>query len=136
MQRGGVFMLTGLMRIILTALCIISIAGCGSSKESKSNVQSYPQDGYMGITSVNPNNPMNSTYHHYQDDSDLMKAVLAQFPDIKDSRITLRGPNADVKLRFHQGLDAAREDEIRSAAHRALMTNMPRYRVNVSAQRR
>lgn len=128
-------MLTGLMRIILTALCIISIAGCGSSKESKSNVQSYPQDGYMGITSVNPNNPMNSTYHHYQADTYLMKAVIAQFPEIKDSKIMIRGPKAEVKIRFHQGLDAARVDEIRSATQRALMTNMPRYRVEVSVQR-
>jgi hypothetical protein len=123
-------------RIMVTVVVVFGIAGCGSSNQGQSNMKSYPQDGYMGMTSVGPNNLMNPAYHHYQDDTNLMKAVLAQFPDIKNSRITLRGPIADVSVRFREGLGAAREDELRSAVQGALSTNMPRYTVRVYNQRK
>jgi hypothetical protein len=127
-------MFTVIFRWLCTLAVIISISGCGSSDQSKSNVKSYPQDGYMGITSVGPNNPMNPTYHHYRDDTNLMKAVLDQYPDVKASRITIKGPVAHVKLQFQEGLNAARVDRVRSAVQQALSTNMPRYSVKVSTQ--
>jgi hypothetical protein len=123
-----------LFRRLCILAMIISIAGCGSSGQSKSNVKSYPQDGYMGITSVGPNNPMNPTYHHYRDDTNLMKAVLGQYPDVKASWITIKGPVAHVRLQFQEGLNAARVDRVRSAVQQALSTNMPRYSVRVYTQ--
>jgi hypothetical protein len=84
------------------------------------------------MTRANPNDPMNPTYHHYQDDTNLMNAVLAQFPDIKESRIQFKGAIADVRLRFKEGLGPAKEDNLRSAVQGALSTNMPRYTVRVT----
>jgi hypothetical protein len=135
MQRGGVFMWIGSSRAGFIFLLLLCLSACGATNENKLKTQLYPQDGYMGMTSVNPNNPLNPTYHHYQDDSDLMKAVLAQFPDIQDSKISIRGPVVYVKLQLRSGLDTAKAQEIRSAAQRALSTNMPRYRVVVSIKR-
>jgi hypothetical protein len=132
MTRGGVFMFKAFCRIGAAAVSIALLAGCANSNQSNPNVKSYPQDGYMGMTSVNPNNPMNPTYHHYQDDTNLMNAVLAQFPDIKESRIQFKGAIADVRLRFKEGLGPVREDELRSSVQLALSTNMPRYSVRVS----
>ncbi|UJF33644.1 hypothetical protein [Paenibacillus hexagrammi] len=42
---------------MLIAACV---TGCGntSAGEDKYKTQSYPQDGLMGLTSVNPNNPL------------------------------------------------------------------------------
>ncbi|SEC21860.1 hypothetical protein [Paenibacillus sp. GP183] len=119
-------------RIGAAAVSIALLAGCANSNPSNPNVKSYPQDGYMGMTSVNPNNPMNPTYHHYQDDTHLMNAVMAQFPDIQESRIQFKGAIADVRLRFKEGLGPVKEDQLRSAVQMALSTNMPRYSVRVT----
>jgi hypothetical protein len=132
MQRGGVFMFLGFYRIGAAVLGIALLAGCANANQSNPNVKSYPQDGYMGITNANPNNPMHSTYHHYEDDLNLINGVLAQFPDIQHSRVQFKGPVADVRLRFREGLGAVRQDELRSAVQGALSTNMPRYSVRVS----
>jgi hypothetical protein len=125
-------MFMGIARIIMLVTLVLSFTGCGATKANKLKAQSYPQDGYLGMTSVNPNDPMNATYHHYQDDTDLMRAVLAQFPAIQDSKITLRGPTAHVKVRMKNGVNAVEAQQIRSAAQRALSTNMPRYQVKVA----
>jgi hypothetical protein len=128
-------MLSAYLRVLVTLCAVIYIAGCGSSNQGQSHVKSYPDDGYLGVTSAGPNNPLHPTYHHYEDDFHVMKAVLAQFPDIKDSRIILNGPHADVSIRVKDGLDAAREDGLRSAVQTALRTNMPRYTVRVASQK-
>jgi hypothetical protein len=128
-------MLISIQRMLATAFLIGALSGCGSNNESKPNVKSYPQDGYMGITSVNPNNPLHPTYHHYRDDTALMKAVLAQIPGIESSRITLKGPKANVRIRLQNGLTNEQADEIRSTAQMALATNMPRYTILVTYDR-
>jgi len=75
-------------RIAILIGLITLLTGCGMNKEPNSKAQSYPPDGYLGMTSVNPNQPLNPTYHNYREDTRLMKAVLAQFPGIIDSRIS------------------------------------------------
>ncbi|MNH93759.1 hypothetical protein D3C73_463670 [compost metagenome] len=129
-------MSTGMRRIIIFIGLVTWLTGCGAGAEPKSKVKSYPPDGYLGMTSVNPNQPLNPTYHHYSDDTNLMKAVLAQIPGIVDSRISLLGPHANVKLRLEDGISPTEADQIRSDAQMALVTNMPRYRIDVSIEQK
>lgn len=137
-------MFRGLIMLMGATLLITSLVGCGvsgntnpqsQSENPNYKAQSYKQDGYMGITSVNPNNPLNPTYHHYDDDSNLMKAVLDQLQGIEKTNISINGPTARVKIKPRPSLTAAQVEELRSQAQMALETNMPRYRVIVKMVR-
>lgn len=132
MYKGGVCMFKGLLRVLVIISILSGTVGCsGAGTDPKSKAQTYPQDGYMGITSVNPNQPLNPTYHHYRDDTNLMKAVLAQIPGIADSQIQYSGPDVEVRLKLNHQVNTEQAEEIRSAAQMALQTNMPRYKVKV-----
>jgi len=130
-------MLMSSLRFAAAALLVTaSLVGCGSMNSRSNNDQtyktkSYQNDGYLGLTSVNPNDPLNPTYHHYEDDSNLMKAVLAQLPGIHTANITINGPVARVRIKPKAGLTASQVDELRSQAQMALDTNMPRYNIQV-----
>lgn len=133
-----------LLRFTGAVLLITSLVGCGvfgnknpqlNTNDPNYKAQNYKQDGYMGITSVNPNDPLNPTYHHYEDDSNLMKAVLAQLQGIERSNITINGPTARVRIKPRPSLTAEQVEELRSQAQMALDTNMPRYKVIVKMVR-
>ncbi|MDR6554470.1 hypothetical protein [Paenibacillus qinlingensis] len=130
-------MFKGLIKLTGTAVLVASLVGCGmwTGNNKKPNdtykVQNYKQDGMLGITDVNPNNPMNPTYHHYEDDSNLMKAVLAQLPGIEKTNIGINGTSVNVKIKPQASLTAAQVEELRSQAQMALETNMPRYKIFV-----
>ncbi|MDQ0872586.1 hypothetical protein QFZ77_001245 [Paenibacillus sp. V4I3] len=132
-------MFRGLLRFTVAILLISSLVGCGINSGNKNplsedpnyKTQHYKQDGYMGLTSVNPNDPLNPTYHHYEDDSNLMKAVLSQLQGIEKTNISINGPTAKVKIKPRPSLTAAQVEELRSQAQMALNTNMPRYNVIV-----
>jgi hypothetical protein len=140
---GGVFMFKGLVKLTGAAILIASLVGCGmwtgnnkkTNDDSTYKVQNYRQDGMLGITNVNPNDPMNPTYHHYDDDANLMKAVLAQLPGIEKTNIAINGPSANVKIKPQAALTAAQVEELRSQAQMALETNMPRYKIQVRMDR-
>ena len=90
------FILKGLIKLTGTVFLIANLVGCGmwtgnNKKTNDYKTQNYKQDGMLGITSVNPNNPLNPTYHHYEDDTNLMKAVLAQLPGIQKTNIAING---------------------------------------------
>ncbi|MCD1259965.1 hypothetical protein B5M42_014200 [Paenibacillus athensensis] len=128
-------------KLALLAAALTAASGCGAassgfgaasgSGNSVKAKQAYPQDGYMGLTSVNPNNPLDPTYHHYRDDTDLMKAVLAQLNGIADSRIVLNGPVASVRITPKPELTPAQVEDLRTQVKLALNTNMPRYTIKV-----
>ena len=131
-------MFKGLVRFAGAVILLASLTGCGmwtgnnkKSDDQTYKVQNYKQDGMLGITSVNPNNPLNPTYHHYEDDTNLMKAVLAQLPGIEKTNIALNGTTVNVKIRPQASLTAAQVEELRSQAQMALETNMPRYKIQV-----
>ncbi|MGO4500433.1 hypothetical protein AB4114_31660 [Paenibacillus sp. 2RAB27] len=134
-------MFKGLVKLTGAAILIASLVGCGTGNNKKTNdnstykVQNYKQDGMLGITSVNPNDPMNPTYHHYEDDTNLMKAVLAQLSGIEKTNIAINGPSANVKIKPQAALTAAQVEELRSQAQMALETNMPRYKIQVRMDR-
>lgn len=132
-------MFKGLVKLTGAAILIASLVGCGmwTGSNKKTNdgstykVQNYKQDGMLGITSVNPNDPLNPTYHHYEDDANLMKAVLAQLPGIEKTNIVINGPSVNVKIKPQSALTVAQVEELRSQAQMALETNMPRYKIQV-----
>ncbi|MBA2941631.1 hypothetical protein HZF08_25425 [Paenibacillus sp. CGMCC 1.16610] len=137
-------MFKGMRRITLAILLTMSLAGCGINSSNKNppqtdtgnyKAQNYKRDGYLGITNVNPNDPLNPTYHHYEDDSNLMKNVLAQFQGIEKSNIAINGPNARVKIKAKPNLTAAQVEELRSQVQNAFDTNMPRYKTTVKMSR-
>ncbi|MDD9270550.1 hypothetical protein ACFPES_26195 [Paenibacillus sp. GCM10023248] len=133
-------MFRGMLRWTGAILLTASLAGCAMNAGDKNppdnsnaqyKAQQYKKDGYMGLTSVNPNNPLNPTYHHYEDDSNLMKAVLAQFPEIEKSNIAMNGTTVRVKVKPKAYLTPAQVEELRSLVQNALDTNMPRYDIVV-----
>ncbi|UKS25632.1 hypothetical protein LOZ80_29340 [Paenibacillus sp. HWE-109] len=137
-------MFRGMLRFTGALLLIMSLVGCGISSgnknppqtaDAKYKAQQYKQDGMLGITSVNPNDPLNPTYHHYEDDANLMKAVLAQLQGIEKSNIAINGPKAKVRITPKASLTADQVEELRSQAQMALNTNMPRYKVTVKMMR-
>lgn len=123
-------------RGLAALLVLTSVVGCGTGAEngSQPRAQSYPRDGYMGTTFSNPNHPLNPSYHHYEDDTRLMDAVLAQIPGIADSHFAINGDRVNVRLRLVDSLTQEQIEEIRSTAQMALDTNMPRYHVFVSVR--
>ncbi|NEW07602.1 hypothetical protein GK047_16465 [Paenibacillus sp. SYP-B3998] len=133
-------MFIGIRNLTAAAVLMVSLVGCGANNsrathDSSYKAQTYQKDGYLGITSVNPNDPLNPTYHHYEDDTGLMKAVLAQLPGIDKAIISINGPIARVKIKPKPELTDAQVNELRSQVETALDTNMPRYNVKVKMER-
>lgn len=133
-------MFRGMLRLTGAILLTASLAGCAmnagdknppNNTDAKYKAQQYKRDGYMGLTSVNPNDPLNPTYHHYEDDSNLMKAVLSQFPEIEKSNIAMNGAHVRVKIKPKPSLTPDQVEQLRSSVQMALDTNMPRYDINV-----
>jgi hypothetical protein len=126
--------------LLLLALgCALMASGCASSTHNSDGTpkaKNFPADGYMGITSVNPNDPMNPGYHHYRDDARLMRTVIAGIPGVKDSTIRINGANATVNLALDRNASDQEAERIRGEASRALSQNMPRYNVTVTTSRR
>ena len=89
--------------------------------------------GLLGITDVNPNNPMGATYRTYTDDLRVMdQAVKAQLPVVTRTNISLNGPTAHVRLDVPAGTDQAAIERIRAQAQEALAAAVPRYKYKVS----
>jgi hypothetical protein len=126
--------------LLLLALgCTLMASGCASSTHNSDGTpkaKNFPTDGYMGITSVNPNDPMNPGYHHYRDDARMMRTVIAGIPGITDSTIRINGANATVNLLLDPSISGQEAERIRGEANRVLSQNMPRYNVTVNTSRR
>lgn len=116
----------------------LMLGGCSNkthNSDGTPKAQNYPVDGYMGITSVNPNDPLNPTHHHYRDDVRLMRTVISRIPGIQDSAIQINGPRVNVDLELAAGTSEQDAKRIRDEAYHALSQNMPRYIVTVSTSR-
>lgn len=115
---------------------LLAASGCTTSRyhntDGSVKAQNYPADGYMGITSANPNDPMNPTHHHYRDDFQLMRQVATQIPGVQNAAIRANGPNARVDLELRPGTAEAEANRIREEAYQVLSQNMPRYVIEVT----
>jgi hypothetical protein len=125
--------------LLLAALgTMLAASGCTSSTHNSDGTpkaQNYPADGYLGITSVNPNDPLNPGYHHIRDDVRMMRQVIAQIPGIQDSAININGPTAHIDLELAKGTSDTEASRIRDQAYHTLSQNMPRYYIKVSTSR-
>lgn len=132
MYRSKLLLLTGLGAALL-------LGGCASrthDSDGTPKATNYPVDGYMGTTSVNPNDPLNPGYHHYRDDVRLMRSVIAPISGIQDSIINVNGPNVTVDLKLVKGTSVQESNRIRNEAQHVLSQNMPRYNVTVTTSGR
>ncbi|WP_052487864.1 hypothetical protein [Gordoniibacillus kamchatkensis] len=122
--------------LLLTICSLIAAGGCSTSRyhnaDGSVKAQNYPTDGYMGLTSANPNDPMNPTHHHYRDDFRMMHQVIARIPGVQDSAINVNGPHARIDLELKKGTSQAEATRIRDQAYHALSQSMPRYIIEVT----
>ncbi|MFC0215466.1 hypothetical protein ACFFK0_24030 [Paenibacillus chartarius] len=124
---------------IITAVlgAALALSGCGNhNADGTPKAQNYPADGYMGLTSVSPNNPVNPGYHHTRDDVRMMRQVINGIPEVTNSTITLNGPIANVDLDLKQGTSETDASRIRDLAFHQLEQQMPRYQIRVTTDRR
>lgn len=119
---------------MLISICVMSALTVACQKQDTHHeVQSHSRDGLLGITDVNPNNPMGATYRTYTDDLRMMdQTIKAQLPVVKNTAINLNGPNANVRLDVPIGTDQAEIERIRAHAQEALAAAVPRYKYKVS----
>jgi hypothetical protein len=126
--------------LLLTLGAVLAAGGCSTSRYHNSDgtlkAQNYPPDGYLGMTSVNPNDPLNPTHHHYRDDFRMMRRVIMELPGVQDSSININGPYARIDLGLKKGVSAEEAGRIRDQAYRSLSQNMPRYVIEVTTSQR
>jgi hypothetical protein len=133
-EQGGFFIywLSKQTLVFMTAMmALIGVIGC-VQQNSSATAKPYPRDGYLGTTSANPNQPLSPTYHNLQADIDMMRRVIAQYPEIVHSNIFFNGPVAQVNVQFHSGLMDERANQVKLQLQQALSTHFPRYRVDVN----
>ncbi|MCZ8522964.1 MULTISPECIES: hypothetical protein [Paenibacillus] len=119
-----------MLTVISSALLVVITAGC--QKQGTVEAKQHSRDGLLGITDVNPNNPMSRTYRHYPDDLRVMKdAIAKRFPQVQDTRISLNGTKALVRLFVPADTTAEERDRLRSEAAGVLAYEAPRYEVEV-----
>jgi hypothetical protein len=112
---------------IWMCMCII---GC-TQQSTSPKPSPYPADGYQGMTSVNPNMPLNPGYHDLQQDKEVIQHIIKQYPDVRSSHLALHGPKARVHVKVNEQLSSQQISRLVSNIQMDLSTNMPRYQVEV-----
>ncbi|MDQ1910980.1 hypothetical protein RAC89_11010 [Paenibacillus sp. GD4] len=118
---------------LILSLCALSagLVGCGARSDNGSRMQSYPQDGYLGITDVNPNHPLSPTYHHYQDDLAMIDRTARQVSGVTGVSIQADGLDARVRISVLT-TDRAEAERIRAEVYQRIIENVPRYNLEVT----
>lgn len=115
-------------------LCIfLLLSGCGGNGV-KSQTKDFPNDGLLGTTYANPNDPSNPTYHNYRADSNLIKQAIPLRKEIQSSSIAFNGPTILVTLTLDADTDAQTVKQIRQETRMSVSNNMPRYKVQVKVK--
>jgi len=115
------------------ALILLILTGCAqhAPEPTASQLKTYSNDGLLGITDANPNLPLNSSYHTYAVDQQMVVSVLKQVPGIANARILFNGPHLNIYLKLPKGTTPQMAAQVQQAAFQAICLNMPRYQVNV-----
>lgn len=123
-------------KILLWAvvLTLVIVTGCGNGHQENNKLQTYSNDGYMGISSANPNMPTSPGYHSYGKDVRMMDQALRRIEGIRSSSITFNGPHVGVHLVLEPGIRAAQKEQIRQQAWQILTKEMPRYHIEVDSE--
>ncbi|AFH66085.1 hypothetical protein ACVNS2_35960 [Paenibacillus caseinilyticus] len=115
---------------LTAAMLVMPTAAC--QRQDTVQVKQHSRDGLLGITDTNPNNPMSRTYRHYPDDLRVMReAIVRRFPQVQDTRISLNGTMARVRLFVPAEMTAEERDRLRQDAAGVLAYEAPRYEAEV-----
>ncbi|WP_158560863.1 YhcN/YlaJ family sporulation lipoprotein [Paenibacillus contaminans] len=120
--------------VAAAALISIALIGCGGNAD-KVKTNSYKNDGLLGTTQGNPNNPANPQYHTYAADTQLIKSTLQQISGIRSSSIIMNGPNVYVNLDLTDDTPLEEAMRIKNEAQTKVSQMMPRYNVKVSTNK-
>lgn len=116
--------------VSLLMIIILLVSGCASNW-NKTKMQSYSNDGFMGLSNSNPNLVTSPGYHTYSKDYRLMQDTLRRIPGIKKYWMNIEGGQVNVKLTLKDGLTSEQINNIYNQANRELSLMMPRYRIHL-----
>ncbi|PZD96471.1 hypothetical protein DNH61_08175 [Paenibacillus sambharensis] len=115
--------------IWISALALMLTAGCAGQPRG---VRSYGHDGYMGISSSNPNMPITGTAWSYRDDTKFVGELLSTLKGINHSRVSFEGAVMRVTLQLDNAMSREEAARITAQAEELLNYNFPRYDVEVT----
>ncbi|MEB3101852.1 hypothetical protein [Ferviditalea candida] len=115
----------------LFTIIILLLSGCAINNGDRTRIQSYSNDGYMGLSSANPNLVTSPGYHTYSKDYRLMQDTLKRIPGIRRYWMNIEGGQVNVRLVLKEGLTSGEISGIYDRAYKDLSLMMPRYRINL-----
>lgn len=110
--------------LFLSVLC-----ACGTARTDRN---AYPNDGYLGLSTSNPNLQTSRNYSNYRKDFQRAHQVLNQLQHVRDVRIILDGGVMRVRLKLNQELTEEQIGEVQQEAYRLLDFEFPRYSIIVT----
>lgn len=117
-------------------VCSLAVGFTSACQKQQNQVKSYSKDGMLGVSDVNPNMPLSPTYHHYSDDTNVMKEAIKQVPQVTSSTITTNGPVASVTITVPAALTDQQAEAVRQDAYDKISKAVPRYKVKVAVKRK
>ncbi|MDB5056091.1 MAG: hypothetical protein JWM44_4141 [Bacilli bacterium] len=121
------------IRLIAAMLCCVILSvGCGNKAQTEGKTKAYANDGYLGTTAANPNDPTNPTFHTYAMDASMVKSTLRKINGIDNASVIFKGPHLYVYLDLNKDIDLESAMRIKQEARDAVSAMMPRYQVKVT----
>ncbi|WP_068605125.1 hypothetical protein [Paenibacillus swuensis] len=115
---------------LLAGAALLFTASCSGTS---SNTKRYADDGYLGMSSANPNLRISPTARTNERDLDMMRQAIFSIPEVKDAKITVNGPHAFVNLEIADQLSPEETRRIENRAYSLLSFNVPRYEFKVTS---
>lgn len=122
----------GLFAAMLAVMLTAMLAACGARESER--LQSYGDDGYMGLSNTNPNLPLTGSAWSYENDGELAEQLLRPMRGIRRSRVRFDGDLMSVTLFVDGALSREETARLTAKARNVLAVNFPRYDVKVAAR--
>ncbi|MFD2614567.1 hypothetical protein [Paenibacillus gansuensis] len=130
-------MLRRRVTVVLLGAALTMAPGCasggGGTNGADRNVKGYADDGYLGMSSANPNLRISPTGRTNASDINLMRQAIFSIPEVKNAEITMNGPHANVNLVLVKGLAREEVRRVENQAKDLLQLNVPRYAFRVTS---
>jgi hypothetical protein len=120
----------GVLVLLLLSLPVWT-AGCG--QDGGREARPYNDDGFLGLSSTNPNLQTSPSYLTYNKDLKMVNQALDQVRGVTRANVIINGDTIYVRLRIPGGLPRTEIERIEQDAFRAVSYNLPRYRIVVSS---